>query len=144
MGRGSESPSESLKQFSNNSPVPFEAETVYEFGPFRLDPREHLLLRDGEPILLSAKAFDLLLVLVRNNGRLVTKSQLIKIVWPSTFVEEGNLTQNISILRKALRSTHDSTRYIKTVQKAGYRYAAELHDLVGRTQSSRNRSSGAR
>ena len=142
MGRGSESPSESLKQFSNNSPVPFEAETVYEFGPFRLDPREHLLLRDGEPILLSAKAFDLLLVLVRNNGRLVTKSQLIKIVWPSTFVEEGNLTQNISILRKALRSTHDSTRYIKTVPKAGYRFAAPVRAF--RSDGHRRRTGPAR
>ncbi len=132
MRRGSERPSENLKQFSDNSPTPSgEPDTVYEFGPFRLDPREHLLVRDGEPVLLSAKAFDLLLVLVRNNGRLVTKSQLLETVWPNTFVEEGNLTQNISILRKSLGATHDSARYIKTVPKVGYRFAAPVRESCG-------------
>jgi DNA-binding winged helix-turn-helix (wHTH) protein/TolB-like protein len=129
MRRGSEKPSENLKEFSNNSLHPSaESDTVYEFGPFQLDPREHLLLRDGEPVVLSAKAFDVLLVLVRNNGRLVTKNQLIRMVWPNTFVEEGNLTQNISILRKSLGPTHHGAPYIKTVPKVGYRFAAPVRE----------------
>jgi DNA-binding winged helix-turn-helix (wHTH) protein/tetratricopeptide (TPR) repeat protein len=138
MRRASESPSENLKPFSNNAPAAsVEPDAVYEFGPFRLDPREHLLLRDGEPVVLSAKVFDLLLVLVRNKGRLVTKSQLIKIIWPNTFVEEGNLTQNVSILRKSLGSTEDSTRYVETVPKVGYRFAAPVREFYAQA-SGRN------
>ncbi len=129
MQRGSENPSENLRQFSNNSlRLSVTPDVVYEFGGFRLDPGEHLLLCDGKPVLLSAKAFEVLLVLVRNSGRLVTKNELMREVWPDTFVEEGNLTQNISILRKSLGGTQDGESYIQTVPKVGYRFAVQVRE----------------
>jgi len=75
---------------------------IYEFGPFRLDAAEHLLLRDGEAVPLQPKVFDLLLVLVERHGRLLEKDVLMKIVWPDTIVEEANLANKISILRKTI------------------------------------------
>ena len=75
---------------------------LYEFGPFLLDPAERVLLREGRPVPLTPKSLDILLVLVRSEGRLLHKQDLIEAVWPDTFVEEGNLTFNISSLRKAL------------------------------------------
>jgi DNA-binding winged helix-turn-helix (wHTH) protein len=75
---------------------------IYEFGPFRLDAAEHLLLRDGEAVPLTPKAFDLLLALVERHGHLLEKDELLKTVWPDTFVEEANLASNISQLRKTL------------------------------------------
>ena len=76
---------------------------LYEFGPFRLDAQKRLLLREGEIVPLKPKAFDTLLVLVGNCGQVVEKDELMKRIWPNTAVEEGNLTFNISSLRKALR-----------------------------------------
>ena len=75
---------------------------LYEFGPFRLDAGERLLLRDGESVPLTPKAFDLLLALVEHHGHLLEKDELMKNVWPDTFVEEANLSYNISLIRKAL------------------------------------------
>ncbi len=75
---------------------------AFEFGDFVLIPTERLLLRSGEPVPLTAKAFDLLVVLVCRSGHLVTKDELLEAVWPNTFVQETNLTVNISALRKAL------------------------------------------
>ena len=92
----------------------------YVFGEFCLDAAERLLLKNGRPIHLQRKAFDTLLVLVANRGRLVTKDQLIDNVWADAFVEENNLTKNISILRKALNSA--DARYIETVPRVGYRF----------------------
>ncbi|HEV8484862.1 MAG TPA: winged helix-turn-helix domain-containing protein, partial [Blastocatellia bacterium] len=74
----------------------------YEFGPFRLDGIERLLLRDGQAVQLAPKVFDTLIALVENNGHLVTKDDLMSRLWPDTYVEEGTLTRNISDLRKAL------------------------------------------
>jgi len=74
----------------------------YEFGPFRLDPAEHLLLRDGQPLPLRPKVFDILLVLIENRGHLIEKDELMQKIWPQQFVEEGNLNKNISMLRQAL------------------------------------------
>src|SRR5215831_17613302 len=74
--------------------------STYEFGPFRLDAAEHLLLRDGEAVPLTPKAFDLLLALVEGHGHLLEKEELLKKVWPDTFVEEANLASNISQVRK--------------------------------------------
>src|SRR5690349_11606996 len=99
---------------------------LYEFGPFRLDPTQRLLLRSEEPIRLSPKTFDLLLFLVQRNGQLVKKEELIQHVWPDSFVEEGNLTNNISILRRELG---ESEKYIETVPKHGYRFAATVKVL---------------
>src|SRR6516164_7244971 len=91
---------------------------LYEFGPFRLEPAERKLLRENEVIALTPKAFDTLVVLVRNSGHLLEKEELIGMLWPDSFVEEGNLTNNISQLRKALG---EGPEYIETVPKKGYR-----------------------
>jgi DNA-binding winged helix-turn-helix (wHTH) protein/TolB-like protein/Tfp pilus assembly protein PilF len=99
---------------------------LYEFGPFRLDPTERLLLRDGHPVPLTPKAFDVLMVLVRQSGHLVEKKELIEAVWPTSFVEEGNLSVMIHALRKAFGSDHRDHTYIETVSKKGYRFAAEV------------------
>lgn len=72
---------------------------LYEFGPFRLDPGKRLLLRDNQPVPLQLKAFETLLVLVRNSEQVVLKDHLMKSVWPDTFVEESNLAQNIFVLQ---------------------------------------------
>jgi DNA-binding winged helix-turn-helix (wHTH) protein/tetratricopeptide (TPR) repeat protein/TolB-like protein len=99
---------------------------LYEFGPFRLDPGQRLLLRDDKPVPLQAKAFDILLVLVRSSEQLVSKDDLMKVVWPDTFVEESNLTQNIFVLRKALGEKAGAFRYIVTVPSRGYRFAEKV------------------
>src|SRR5262245_47552250 len=96
------------------------------FGPFRLDVAERLLLRDGEAIQLPPKAFETLLVLVENSGRLVTKKELIDRLWPDAFVEEANLANNISLLRKVLDDDRQDSKYIKTVTKSGYRFVAAV------------------
>lgn len=97
-----------------------EGKGLYEFGPFRLDPAQGLLFRGGQPVPLQPKAFNTLLVLVRNSERVVLKDELLNAVWADTFVEESNLTQNIFVLRKALRE-HDACRFILTVPGRGYR-----------------------
>lgn len=104
---------------------------LYEFGPFRLDAAERLLLRHGKPVPLSHKAFDILLVLVENSGRLVEKETLMKRVWSDSFVEEANLTVNISNLRTALGGNQKGQRYIKTIPKCGYRFIASVRRLAG-------------
>ncbi len=97
----------------------------FEFGPFRLDPVERVLLREGLPVALAPKALEMLLVLVRHRGHLVEKSALIQAVWPDTFVEEGNLSFNISVLRKTLGEAQEGRPYIETVPRRGYRFSAE-------------------
>src|SRR5512133_163183 len=92
---------------------------LYEFGPFVLDTVQHLLLREGSPVPLTKKSYDLLLILVENHGRMLLKEELIKALWPDSYVEESNLTQQISSLRKALRETAGEDRYIVTVPGKG-------------------------
>lgn len=99
---------------------------LYEFGPFRLDPTERLLLRDGHPVPLTPKAFDLLMVLVQRSGHLIEKRELLEAVWPASFVEEGNLSVMVHALRKAFGSDHRDYTYIETVSKRGYRFVAEV------------------
>jgi len=77
-------------------------DNVYEFGPFRLDLAEKALSKDGESVSLTPKAFDTLLILIEKGGRLVEKEDLMKQLWPDTFVEENSLSQNIYLIRKAL------------------------------------------
>lgn len=96
----------------------------YQFGPFRIDRARRLLSRRGEVIPLTSKVLDTLLVLVENRGRPVAKEELMKAVWPETFVEEGNLTQNISTLRKILGESPSEHAYIETIPKVGYRFVA--------------------
>src|SRR5947209_18137543 len=92
---------------------------IYEFGPFRLDPADRVLLREGQvlALTLTPKGFDLLLVLVRNAGRVVGKDELMREVWPDTFVEENNLTVTISALRKILEEGSSGQPYIQTVPR---------------------------
>ncbi len=97
----------------------------YEFGPFRLDAGKRLLFREDQVIPLTPKVLHTLLVLLDNSGRVVSKDELMKAVWPDTFVEEGNLTQNISVLRKVLGEHPGEHTYIETVPKQGYRFIAE-------------------
>lgn len=91
---------------------------IYEFGPFRVDTAERLLLRRGRAVALSPKVFDTLLVLVENSGRTLEKSELMQTLWPENFVEESSLTQNIFQLRKALEDGAGG-QYIETVAKRG-------------------------
>jgi DNA-binding winged helix-turn-helix (wHTH) protein/TolB-like protein len=98
---------------------------AYSFGSFVLEPRERQLCRAGAPVPLAAKAFDVLLALVRNHGRLVTKEALLEEVWPGVVVEEVNLTVNISAIRKAL-AVGGSEEWIETVPRHGYRFRADV------------------
>lgn len=96
---------------------------LYEFGAFRLDPREHLLLKDGQPVSLTPKMFEALLLLVQSGGSLVEKEALLAHLWPNTSVEENNLSQCIYMLRKVLgEKGSEGDRYIETVPKRGYRF----------------------
>ncbi len=106
----------------------------YEFDRFRIDLIERVLLCDGEMVPLTQKAFDVLLALVEERGRIVEKEELMQRVWPDSFVEEGNLTQNIYTLRKVLGQMADGENYIETVPRRGYRFAAEVSER-GQSQS---------
>jgi DNA-binding winged helix-turn-helix (wHTH) protein/tetratricopeptide (TPR) repeat protein len=102
---------------------------LLEFGPFRVDPEQRLLLREEQPISLSPKAFDLLLVLLEHSGRVVLKDDLMKTLWPDTFVEESNLGQHVFQLRKALGDRSQDSAYIVTVPGRGYRFAQKVRAL---------------
>jgi len=99
---------------------------LYEFGPFRVDPEKEMLLRAGEPVPLTPKTFQILLVLVRHSQEVVTKDDLMKEVWPDTFVEEANLSRIIFMLRKALGESSKDHQYILTVPGRGYRLAESV------------------
>ncbi len=101
-----------------------QAKHIYEFGPFRLIPEERQLLRDNQPVSLTPKAFDLLFVLVENSGHLLEKDELMKRVWPDSFVEEANLSVKMSALRRALGEGPNEHQYVETVPRRGYRFVA--------------------
>jgi DNA-binding winged helix-turn-helix (wHTH) protein/tetratricopeptide (TPR) repeat protein len=103
---------------------------VYEFGDFKLDAPERLLLKAGHAIALAPKTYDVLLALVRSAGRLATKRELLDLVWPETFVEEGILAVHISTLRKTLGDDEGERRYIETVSRTGYRFVAAVKHLT--------------
>jgi TolB-like protein/DNA-binding winged helix-turn-helix (wHTH) protein/Tfp pilus assembly protein PilF len=107
-----------------------EGKHFYEFGPYRLHPAERLLLRNNQTIPLAPKAFDTLLLLVENPGHLLTKDELMKHLWPETFVEDVNLAHNISAIRRALEGKNGGEQYIETVPKGGYRFTAETKKIV--------------
>jgi DNA-binding winged helix-turn-helix (wHTH) protein/TolB-like protein/Flp pilus assembly protein TadD len=100
----------------------------YEFGPFRVDALKRRLLRGGQIVPLTPKAFDTLLVLIENSGQVVEKDDLMEKVWPGIAVEENNLTQNVSALRKALGERRDEPQYILTVSGLGYRFIASVNE----------------
>jgi DNA-binding winged helix-turn-helix (wHTH) protein/Tol biopolymer transport system component len=102
---------------------------LYEFGPFRLDPGERLLTRDGVPLELTPKVFDTLLVLIQNSGRLLEKRELMERIWPDSFVEQSNLAQSISILRKVLGESRLDHRYIQTAPGHGYRFVLPVRAI---------------
>lgn len=99
---------------------------IFEFGPYRLDPQAHILLRGREIVPLTPKVLETLLVLVRKAGDPVTKDEILRTVWPDAFVEESNLAQNISVLRRALGPTAGGGPYIETLSKRGYRFVSEV------------------
>ena len=103
-----------------------ETKGFYEFGPFRIDPVERLVMRDGALVPLPPKAFDTLLFLVRNSGRILSKEELMKATWPDTFVEEASLAQNISVLRRALGEAGGERQYIETIPRRGYRFLPQV------------------
>jgi DNA-binding winged helix-turn-helix (wHTH) protein/TolB-like protein/Flp pilus assembly protein TadD len=103
-----------------------ECQPSYRFGPFVLDTLQHELLKQGKPVPLTPKTYDTLLVLVQNNGRMVSKDELMKILWPDSFVEESNLTQQVSMIRKALGESGSNSRYIVTIAGRGYRFNDEV------------------
>src|ERR1035437_8882106 len=110
--------------------MPLPAIEGYEFGPYRIDTGERLLHRGDELISLPPKVAGTLLVLVRSAGRMVDKGDLMKAVWPDTFVEEGALTRNISLLRKTLGDTGDEAAYIETIPRRGYRFVAPVRTVA--------------
>ena len=105
------------------------AKVLYEFGPFRVDPANRQLLRENEPIAITPKAFEALLILLRHSPQVISKDDLMKELWPDTFVEEANLSQNIFLLRKALGDSPEGSRYIVTLPRFGYRFAASVHTV---------------
>jgi DNA-binding winged helix-turn-helix (wHTH) protein len=108
----------------------------YEFGPFSVDGGRRLLLRNGEPVPLSPKVFETLVALIENRERVLTKDELLQQVWGDTIVEEGGLTRNVSVLRKALGEKPDDHRYIVTVPARGYQFVAGVREIRGNSESS--------
>lgn len=106
-----------------------QARLLYEFGPFRLDVTERLLSREGKAVPLSPKVFETLLALVENSGHVLAKEELIKTLWPDSFVEESNLTHYISQLRKTLGDFANGQTYITTVPKHGYRFNVDVKEI---------------
>jgi TolB-like protein/DNA-binding winged helix-turn-helix (wHTH) protein len=102
---------------------------LYEFGPFVLDPGERLLRNGAARIELPPRAFDTLLALVENSGRLLEKDALMRTVWRDTVVEENNLSQVVYLVRRALHEREDGARYIETVPKRGYRFVGEVREF---------------
>src|SRR5882724_2812028 len=100
----------------------------YEFGTFRLDPAAHVLLSHERSVPLPPKAFDTLVLLVQQSGRLVRKEEFLRTIWPDSFVEENNLTQCISVLRRVLANGEGSP-VIETVPRLGYRFVAEVRKI---------------
>ena len=108
-----------------------QANQIYEFGPFRLEPAERRLRLNGQLVQLTPKAFDTLLVLVSNHGHAVGKDELTQKVWPDAVVEEATLAQNISTLRRVLGEDTSGQQYIETVSKHGYRFVAPVRSVGG-------------
>ena len=104
---------------------PPDAKALYAFGPFRVDPEKQLLLRGSDPVPLTPKAFQVLLVLIQHGQEVVTKDDLMKAVWPDTFVEEGNLSRTVFMLRKALGESAQD-RFVITIPGRGYRFAEQV------------------
>src|SRR5215204_5428453 len=111
------------------------ANHFYVFDAFRVDANERILFKDNREVPLTPKVFDTLLVLLENSNHVLTKKELMQQVWPDSFVEENNLAQNISILRKALGEAKEGEHYIQTVPKRGYRFIGDVRATGGDDES---------
>src|SRR5262245_45365883 len=109
---------------------------LYEFGRFRIDSAKRRFLRDGEVVPLPPKVFDTLLALVERSGQSVDKDELMAKVWQDVVVEENNLTQNISTLRKVLGDGNGGGQYIVTIPKQGYRFVADVKERLSEAEKS--------
>lgn len=116
---------------SSQSAMLRQIEHFYDFSHFRLDLERRVLLREGKVVPLTPKLFDTLLALVEHHHDVVSKDELLNFVWPDSFVEEGNLTQNISMLRKLLGENADDPHFIETIPRRGYRFVAEVKEVLG-------------
>ena len=111
---------------------------ILQFKDFTIDIDQRVLLREGLPVALAPKVFETLLVLVENPGRIVLKEELMKRLWPDTFVEEANLTFNIQQLRKSLGDSARSPIYIQTIARRGYRFIAAVEPVSSDTGEVQN------
>jgi DNA-binding winged helix-turn-helix (wHTH) protein len=107
----------------------------YEFGPFRIDLKERVLMRGGQIVPLTPKVFDTLLAIVERRGELVSRQELIRAIWPETHVVEGNLNTNIFMLRRALGKDPSGQPYITTIPRRGYRFVASLREVSEKQDS---------
>lgn len=114
--------------------MPHHSDLYYAFGPYHLDLSKRVLTRDGETILLGGRAIDILIILVTKAGEIVEKDELLREVWPDSFVEESNLSQNIFMLRRALGDDRADPRYIETVTRRGYRFVAAVNANGGQAR----------
>ena len=110
--------------------MPNARRQMYVFGPFVLVPDDKQLLHSGRPVPLAPKAFDMLLLLVENQGHLVHKETLLSRLWPDTIVEEVAVAHSISQIRKALRNGMSEVDHIETVPKRGYRFVAPVEMIA--------------
>ena len=110
----------------NDSP-----QNIYEFESFRLDVRRRLLFKEGRPVRITPKAFDILLGLVKSGGRVVSKDEMMSTIWPDCFVEEGNLAQNIFLLRRIFGERKNEHKFIITIPGVGYRFAPYVRESTG-------------
>ena len=115
---------------------PLQNGESYDFGPFRLDVAERVLTKGPQAVPLTPKAFDTLVFLIRNSGHVVEKDELLKQVWPDTFVEEGVLAVNVAALRKALNEGREWPSYIETVPRRGYRFTGDVRAFRDRPRLS--------
>src|SRR5438034_9019802 len=106
-----------------------EPDLVYEFGAFRLDPIKRVLTRDGKPVALTPKSFDILVLLAKSNGRVLEKEGLMQALWPESFVEESNLNQLIFLVRKVLGDDRNGNGFIQTVPRRGYKFVAAVREI---------------
>jgi DNA-binding winged helix-turn-helix (wHTH) protein/pimeloyl-ACP methyl ester carboxylesterase len=114
---------------------------IYVFGRFRVDVRKRLLMSGNEIVMLPPKAFDTLLSLIENNGSVLSKEDLLRMVWPDEFVEENNLAQNISKIRKVLEEGSGDAKYIETIPKRGYRFVGNIEVIGSAPRSSQREGS---
>src|SRR5215471_18111170 len=103
---------------------------LYKFDAFIVDENERVLLRNGRMVPLTPKVFETLLLLVKNHGSIVTKEKMLTTLWPNVFVEESNITFNIRMLRKALGDTRQSSVYIETIPRRGYRFKTHVREVL--------------